>query len=55
MKDYQNETCVKLLEESQQQAIKWFKYRPKKKKMHNGIFIIILKNMDHNFILILRD
>ena len=40
MKDYQNETCVgNYLRESQQQAIKWFKYRPTKKNaqwyLHN--------------------
>ena len=37
MKDYQNETCVgNYLRESQQQAKKWFKYRPTKKT----VFII---------------
>ena len=40
MKDYQNETCVgNYLRESQQQAIKWFKYRPTKENaqwyLHN--------------------
>ena len=40
MKDYQNETCVgNYLRESQQQAKKWFKYRPTKKNaqwyLHN--------------------
>jgi hypothetical protein len=40
MKDYQNETCVgNYLRESQQQAKKWFKYRPTKENaqwyLHN--------------------
>ena len=40
MKDYQNETCVgNYLRESQQQAKKWFKYRPTRKNaqwyLHN--------------------
>ena len=35
MRDYQNKTCVgNYLRESQQQAKKWFKYRPSKKNAH---------------------
>jgi len=35
MKDYQNETCVgNYLRESQQQAKKWYKYRPTMKNAH---------------------
>ena len=52
MKDYQNKTCVgNYLRESQQQAKKWYKYRPSTDNARFGL-IIMQKNMVLNFILI---